>query len=114
MHDAAVTRRRISLLLVGVLAALAPSSSAGAVTGGNVYAYGAPSFGSTAGTALNAPIVDIAAAPDGSGYWEAASDGGVFAFGGATYAGSLGAVHLNQPIVAITPTPTGRGYWLAA
>jgi hypothetical protein len=114
VHDAAVTRRPVVLLLVGLLVALGTSSSAGAVTGGNVYAYGAPSFGSTAGTALNAPIVDMTAAPDGSGYWEAASDGGVFAFGGATYAGSLGAVHLNQPIVAMAPTPTGRGYWLAA
>src|SRR4051794_12977863 len=59
VHDAAVTRRRIVLLVVGALAALAPSTSAGAVTGGDVYPYGAPSFGSTAGTALNAPIVGM-------------------------------------------------------
>jgi hypothetical protein len=114
VHDAAVTRRPIVLLVVGVLLALLLPGAAGAVTGGDVYAYGAPSFGSTAGTALNAPVVDVAAAPDGSGYWEVASDGGVFAFGGAAYAGSLGDLRLNQPIVAMAPTPTGRGYWLAA
>ena len=36
------------------------------------------------------PIVGMAATPDGGGYWEVASDGGVFAFGDAGYYGSEG------------------------
>jgi hypothetical protein len=91
-----------------------PATADAAVAGGDVLAYGAPDHGSTEGVALNAPIVDLAAAPDGSGYWEVASDGGVFAFGGATYAGSLGDIRLNAPIVGMAPTPSGRGYWLVA
>lgn len=108
-------RRAVVAVLVLLAVELLPTPRAdAAVTGGDVYPYGAPAFGSTQGVALNAPIVDIAAAPDGSGYWEVASDGGVFAFGGATYAGSLGNIRLNQPIVAMAPTRTGRGYWLVA
>ena len=108
-------RRALSGLAIAASAALLPSTAASAmVAGGDVIAYGAPDHGSTEGVLLNAPIVDIAAAPDGGGYWEVASDGGVFAFGGAHYAGSLGDIRLNAPIVAMAPTPTGRGYWLAA
>jgi IPT/TIG domain len=48
------------------------------------------------------------------GYWEAASDGGVFAFGAAQFYGSTGNIKLNQPIVAMAQTPDRRGYWLFA
>jgi hypothetical protein len=105
---------RRALLGISIALAVTTAPVGAAVAGGDVLAYGAPSHGSTAGVALNAPIVDIAAAPDGSGYWEVAADGGVFAFGGARYAGSLGSIPLNQPIVGMAPTPSGRGYWLAA
>jgi hypothetical protein len=50
----------------------------------------------------------------GQGYWLAASDGGIFAFGDAKFAGSTGDRTLNRPIVGMAPTPTGKGYWLAA
>ena len=104
--------------LLGLLAAgsvLLPAPAGALVAGGDVLPFGAtPDHGSTEGTILNAPIVDVASSPDGGGYWQVASDGGVFAWGGAHYAGSLGAIRLNQPIVAIAPTPSGRGYWLAA
>ena len=50
----------------------------------------------------------------GTGYWEVASDGGVFAFGGARFYGSTGSLHLNRPIVGMAATPDGRGYWLVA
>ena len=63
---------------------------------------------------LNAPIVGMAATPDGRGYWLVASDGGIFSFGDAGYHGSMGGKHLNRPIVGMTPTPSGAGYWLVA
>src|SRR5664280_2080583 len=66
------------------------------------------------GVVLNAPIVDVAFTPGGDGYWEGASDGGVFAFGDAGFYGSTGALHLDQSIVGMTSTPDGRGYWVVA
>ena len=52
--------------------------------------------------------------PDGKGYWEVASDGGVFAFGDAGFYGSMGGKSLNAPVVGITATPDGKGYWEVA
>ncbi len=63
---------------------------------------------------LNAPIVGMAATPNGEGYWLVASDGGIFSFGNAGFHGSMGAKHLNAPIVGIAATPNGEGYWLVA
>jgi hypothetical protein len=48
------------------------------------------------------------------GYWEVASDGGIFAFGSAQFYGSMGGKPLNKPIVGIAATPTGQGYWEVA
>ncbi|HEY1989365.1 MAG TPA: hypothetical protein VGG43_07880 [Acidimicrobiales bacterium] len=53
-------------------------------------------------------------APNANGYWEVASDGGIFSFGNAGFYGSTGALHLNQPIVGMASTPDHRGYWLVA
>jgi hypothetical protein len=36
-----------------------------------------------------------------TGYWEVASDGGIFSFGDATFFGSTGGTHLNQPVVGM-------------
>src|SRR6266581_155911 len=58
------------------------------------------------------------AAPPGSnpgkGYWEVASDGGIFNFGSAKFLGSTGSIKLNKPIVGMASTPDGQGYWLVA
>jgi N-acetylmuramoyl-L-alanine amidase len=56
---------------------------------------------------LNAPVVGMAATPDGGGYWLAASDGGIFAFGDARFEGSAG----QHGVVGIASTPDGGGYW---
>ena len=59
-----------------------------------------------------APASATAATP--AGYWEVASDGGVFAFGSARFYGSMGGKLLDAPVVGIAPAPTGAGYWEVA
>ena len=53
-------------------------------------------------------------APNATGYWEVASDGGIFSFGGAGFHGSTGQFPLNRPVVGMASTPDHRGYWLVA
>jgi hypothetical protein len=60
------------------------------------------------------PIVAMAATSDGNGYWEVASDGGIFSFGDAGFYGSEGGHPLNAPIVAIAAASNGNGYWEVA
>jgi hypothetical protein len=60
------------------------------------------------------PIVGMASTPDADGYWEVASDGGIFAFGDATFWGSTGSLSLNRPIVGMAGSAEGGGYWEAA
>ena len=71
------------------------------------------SSGSMGAKHLNAPVVGMAATPDGNGYWLVASDGGVFAYGDAAFLGSMGAVKLRKPVVGMAADP-GGGYWLVA
>ena len=63
---------------------------------------------------VNHPIVGMAATTDGRGYWEVASDGGIFAFGDARFFGSEGGQPLNAPIVGMAATTDGGGYWEVA
>jgi hypothetical protein len=81
---------------------------------GGVQAYGVPFDGSLPGLGVKpaAPIVGLAATPDGGGYWLVGSDGGVFGFGDAKFHGSAASLHLSQPIVGIAATADGGGYWL--
>ena len=64
------------------------------------------------GQPLNAPIVALAAVPGGSGYWELASDGGIFSFGAPFY-GSRGGQSAVDRFFAMVATPDGGGYLLA-
>ena len=48
--------------------------------------------------------------PGNQGYWEVASDGGIFSFGDAGFFGSEGGQPLNAPVVGIASTPDGQGY----
>jgi len=91
-------RHRLPLVLV---LCLALSGTAAALAAGGPTSV-----------ALNAPVVGIAATPDGGGYWLVAADGGVFAHGDAPFRGSEGAQHLNKPVVGMAATPDGQGYWL--
>ncbi len=45
------------------------------------------------------------------GYYNVASDGGIFNYGGAAFYGSMGGQHLNAPIVGMAETPFAKGYW---
>jgi len=97
----------------------AGATSAGywlAASDGGIFNYGAGAgfFGSHGGSPLNAPIVGMAAAPNGQGYWLVASDGGIFAYGSAGFFGSHGGSPLNKPIVGMAAAPDGQGYWLVA
>ena len=63
---------------------------------------------------LNSPIVAMAGTSDGRGYWNAAADGGIFAFGDAGFHGSMGGQPLTRPVVGLAATPSGKGYWEVA
>jgi hypothetical protein len=63
---------------------------------------------------LNKPVVGMASAPGGGGYWLVASDGGIFSFGDARFHGSTGSLRLNKPVVGMASAPGGGGYWLVA
>ncbi|MCU4183611.1 hypothetical protein K6U06_04515 [Acidiferrimicrobium sp. IK] len=70
---------------------------------------------STSGHATPArPVVAMASTPDGFGFWQVATDGGIFTNGDAGFFGSTGGVRLNKPIVGMAATPDGGGYWLVA
>ena len=49
----------------------------------------------------------------GGGYWEVASDGGIFNYG-TPFFGSQGGKHLNAPVVGIAGDPATGGYWEVA
>ncbi len=74
---------------------------------------GAPSLSPAVGpgSVTNPSCGPAAAAP---GYWQVASDGGIFSFGSAAFYGSMGGTRLNKPIVGMVATPDRRGYWLVA
>jgi hypothetical protein len=56
-------------------------------------------------TVLAEPVVGITPNASGKGYWLAAADGGVFAFGGAPFVGSMAGHHLSQPVFGIASAP---------
>ncbi len=74
----------------------------------------ANNFGDASGLPLNQPIVDMMPTADGSGYWLAAADGGIFNYGDASFYGSTGSIRLNQPVVGMSVSGSGHGYTLVA
>jgi len=100
---------------------LPPGTTSRAVTpavypGGGVLHYGTASAAAVPaiGSALNSPLVGMAASPTGQGIWVVGADGGVFTGGSAGFYGSAGNLELDGPIIAISATHDGAGYWLAA
>ncbi len=97
----------------------APPAAAGSAESG-VQTFGtAPPFpgynGSNGGfNGLNQPLVTMATTPSGNGYWLAAGDGGIFAFGDAGFYGSTGGMALNEPVDDMVSTRDGGGYWMVA
>jgi hypothetical protein len=79
------------------------------VTGTAVFA--APT---QAESTSNQPLTGIARTASGHGYWQAATDGGIFAFGDARFYGSMGGKSLAGAVNAIARTANGDGYWLPA
>ena len=71
-------------------------------------------LGAAAPGRLNSPIVGMASTSDGKGYWDVASDGGLFAFGDAAFHGSMGGHALARPVVGMASTPDSKGYWEVA
>jgi hypothetical protein len=92
-----------------------PSYSVNGLTNGTTYYFTVQAVnGVGASTPSNeASATPIAASPNG-GYWEVASDGGVFSFGNAGSFGSAASLPLNHPVVGLAPTHDRQGYWLVA
>jgi hypothetical protein len=78
---------------------------------GTVLPFGDARFFGPQGKEVHAPVVAMAATPDGGGYWLVGPDGAVLSFGDAHLYGSAGSPRLS-PIVGIAATPDGHGYWL--
>lgn len=78
---------------------------------GQTHPYGAATdFGDIVPGIDPTPMRGIAMDPLGRGYWLAAEDGAVYAFGEVGFYGR--AFNPNGIITRIVATPNGRGYWL--
>jgi peptidoglycan/xylan/chitin deacetylase (PgdA/CDA1 family) len=78
-------------------------------SGGAVYSYGAPGYGSAAGTLGQLKAVGIAVDPKTGGYWILKSDGGVANFNAPWYGSLAGKIPAGQAVTGIAATP-GGGY----
>ena len=107
--------RRLQLALLGslvlLLVALALPATGGAAvisfpSSGACGARACPPARASSSLTTASPSVQhpSAATPTGKGYWEVASDGGLFAFGTAPFYGSMGGKPLNEPIVGMAAT----------
>ena len=104
----------VGVLQLSPLPAFGPLSAGATPPPDGVVPFGNTPIGANSVPNANAPIVGMAATPDGAGYWLVGSDGGIFSYGDAQFYGSTGSLVLNAPIVGMASTPDGKGYWLVA
>jgi cell wall-associated NlpC family hydrolase len=57
------------------------------------------------------PVIPPTGTPDGNGYWVAAANGAVYAFGDAQSYGSV--IMPSSPVIGLASAPDGAGYWVA-
>jgi hypothetical protein len=89
----------------------ATSTTVGGLTAGQSYTFTV--FASNAAGPGPSSLPSGGLSPT-MGYWEVASDGGIFSYGDAQFYGSTGSLTLNKPIVGMAATKDGGGYWLVA
>ncbi len=105
-----------ALAIVAVLSIDAPvGAREGTSRGSEIEIWSAVSAVGTGASLpeLARPVTSIAANPAGEGYWLAAGDGGVFAFGDVGFFGSAGSIELAGDVVSMAAHIDGAGYWLA-
>jgi Cu/Zn superoxide dismutase len=86
-----------------------PTAPADGYTPNSATATSVSNATGNAGARIACGVVQPAAS---AGYWLAAKDGGVFAFGDAPFRGSAGGMKLNSPIVGMAAAASGNGYYL--
>jgi hypothetical protein len=107
---------------LAVPATLAPKITTTSVTGNSINGqfYGLWISGVTGITTNPANTISVLPGgtaiyntpTPGTGYWQVASDGGVFNYGAANFYGSAGSLKLNAPVVGMAATQDQGGYWL--
>jgi hypothetical protein len=102
--------------LPGVVAAEENGSWAPALSppSNDPYVRSVTHHGGLGHLSLNSPVLGMTPTASGRGYWMAAADGGVFAFGDASFHGSTGHLVLNEAITGMAVSAVGRGYYLVA
>jgi hypothetical protein len=65
---------------------------------------------SAAGGPFTPPAIPTPTPVSSQGYWEVATDGGIFSFGTTNFYGSMGGRPLNAPVVAMAASPDHGGY----
>ena len=78
-------------------------------SGGGVTSFGAPGYGSAAGTLGSLKAAGLAVAPKTGGYWILKSNGGVANYNAPWYGSLTGKVPAGQTVTAIAASP-GGGY----
>jgi hypothetical protein len=95
----------VSATEIGVVAPAEPPGTVVDVT--VTTAAGTSALSPTDKFTYTAPLPPI-------GYWEVASDGGIFSFGNAPFLGSMGGKPLNAPVVGMSIDQSAVGYYEVA